>query len=121
MRLFVFPLIAVGLLAGGASDEPSERQMKTAFEMALAKQVGNALDFVAEMNGEEAADHLREIGSDRFAIRSFRKMDCRRAGGSLGHVCAFAVNIELMTGEVERQMHGRFFSAGGGLDFADEV
>src|SRR2546428_432091 len=108
MRVYVVPLVALGILAGGFSDEPSEVQMKRAYENSLAMQVRNALEFVAETDGQEAVDHLRQIGSDRFAIRSFRKLECMRDLNRSAYVCAFAVNIELANGDLERRVNGRF-------------
>src|SRR3954466_3964935 len=88
MRLFVFPLATLALLAGGFSDEPKEAQMREAFETSLTLQVRNMLDFVAEVSGAEAAEKIRQAGSDRFTIRSFRKLDCS-AAGSAGYRCRF--------------------------------
>lgn len=121
MRVFVLPLVALGVLAGGYSDEPSEGQMKRAFEHSLAAQVRNAVEFVSEAGGPEAVEKIREIGSDRFAVRTFRKLDCARVAGNGGYVCGFAVNIELMNGNLERQMNGRFAPSSSGLAFAEEV
>ncbi len=121
MRFFVFPLVALGVVAGGYSDEPSEGQMKTAFETSLSAQVRNALEFVAEAGGPEAVQKIQQAGSDRFAIRTFRKLDCARAADHAGYVCGFAVNIDLMNGNLERQMNGRFSSGSGGLAFSEKV
>lgn len=121
MRVFVVPLVALGIVAGSYSDEPSEAQMKKAFEVSLAAQVTNALELVAEAGGPDAVEKIREVGSDRFAIRSFRKLDCARTPATVGYICAFAVNIELMNGYLERHMNGRFAPGSGGLAFAEEV
>jgi hypothetical protein len=121
MRLFVFPLITLAVLAGGFSEEPREAQMQQAFETSLSIQVRNTLDFVAEVSGAEAVEKIREAGSDRFAIRSFRKLDCSRAGGA-GYLCSFAVDIELMNGRLERRIDGRFSpNSFGGLAFAEGI
>jgi hypothetical protein len=121
MRLFVFPLTTLAVLAGGFSEEPREAQMQQAFETSLSTQVRNTLDFVAEVSGAEAVEKIREAGSDRFAIRSFRKLDCSRAGGT-GYLCSFAVDIELMNGRLERRIDGRFSpNSSGGLAFAEEI
>jgi hypothetical protein len=121
MRLFVFPLITLAVLAGGFSEEPREAQMQQAFETSLSIQVRNTLDFVAEVSGAEAVEKIREAGSDRFAIRSFRKLDCSRADGA-GYLCGFAVDIELMNGRLERRMDGRFSpNSLGGLAFAEGI
>jgi hypothetical protein len=121
MRLFVFPLTALAVLAGGFSEEPREAQMQQAFETSLAIQVRNALDFVAEVSSAEAVDNIRRAGSDRFAIRSFRKLDCSRAGAA-GYLCSFAVDIELANGSLERRINGRFSpNSSGGLAFFEEI
>jgi hypothetical protein len=121
MRVFVFPLIALGVLAGGYSDEPSEAQMKKAYEHSLAMQVRNALEFVSETGGPEVADHLREIGSDRFTVKSFRKLECTRGPGKAAYLCAFAVDIEMMNTDLQRRVNGRFLAGPRGLTFAEEV
>jgi hypothetical protein len=121
MRIFVFPLLALAVMAGSFSDEPSEARMQRAFETSLAIQVRNTLEFVAEVSGVEAAEKIRQAGSDRFAIRSFRKFDCSR-GHDAGYRCSFAVDIELMNGNLERHIDGRFSpDASGGLAFAEEI
>jgi hypothetical protein len=121
MRLFVFPLTILAMLAGGFSEEPREAQMQQAFETSLSTQVRNTLDFVAEVSGAEAVEKIREAGSDRFAIRSFRKLDCSRAGGA-DYLCSFAVDIELMNGRLERRIDGHFSpNFSGGLAFAEGI
>jgi hypothetical protein len=121
MRFFVLPLTALAVFAGGFSDEPSEAQMQRAFEASLADQIRNTLDFVSQVSGVEAVEQIRQAGSDRFAIRSFRKLDCSRAGDAAYH-CSFAVDIEVMNGNLERRIDGRFSPAPrGGLAFAEEI
>jgi hypothetical protein len=121
MRLLTIPLVALGVLMGGYSDEPTEGQMKGAFEHSMQTLVRDALEFVTEAGGPEAADQLRQVGSDRFAIRSFRKLDCARDSGDASYVCGFAVNIELMNGDLQRRMSGRFINGAQGLAFVDAV
>lgn len=121
MRIFVIPLVALGVLAGGYSDEPTEGQMKGAFEDSLTVLVRNTLELVTEVNGPEAADQVRQAGSDRFAIRSFRKLDCVRTYGESAYICNFAVDIELMNGDMRRRLSGRFSASPQGFAFADEV
>jgi hypothetical protein len=121
MRLFVLPLAGLAIIAGGFSDEPGEAQMQQAFETSLKTQVRNTLDFVAETGGAEAVEKIRQAGSDRFAIRSFRKLDCSPAGGN-GYRCSFAVDVELINGSLERRIDGRFApNAFGGLAFAEDI
>lgn len=118
MRVFVLPLAVLAVVTGGYGDEPSEAQMKMAFETALAMQVRNALDFVAEADGPEAVQKIRQAGNDRFSVQSFRKLDCTR-GVDAAYFCSFAVDIELKNGKVERQMNGRFSSSSRGLVFVE--
>ncbi len=118
MRVFVLPLTVLAVISGGYSDEPSEAQMKMAFETSLAMQVRNALDFVAEADGAEAVQKIRQAGSDRFAVRGFRKLDCTR-GVDAAFFCSFAVDIELNNGKVQRQMNGRFSPSSRGLVFVE--
>jgi hypothetical protein len=121
MRLFLFPLTIVAVLAGGFSEEPREAQMQQAFETSLSIQIRSTLDFVAEVSGTEAVEKIRQTGSDRFAIRSFRKLGCSRTGGA-GYRCSFAVDIELMNGHLERRIDGRFSpNSSGGLAFAEGI
>jgi hypothetical protein len=121
MRLFTFPLAALVALAGGSNDEPSAAQMRQAFEASLAMQVQNTLDLVKEVSGAEALEKIRQAGGDRFSIRSFRKLDCSRAG-DVGYRCSFAVDIELINGNLERRLEGLFSpDSYGGLGFAEEI
>ena len=118
MRVLVLPMAVVAVISGGYSDEPSEAQMKTAFETSLAVQVRNALDFVAQTEGAEAVKKIEHTGSARFTIRSFRKLDCTRALDA-AYRCSFAIDIELMNSKVERLMNGRFSPSSGGLAFVE--
>jgi len=121
MRVFVFPLATLAVIAGGFSDEPSEAQMRRAFETSLAVQVRNTLDFVAELSGADAVEKIQQAGGDRFTIRSFRKLDCRRARDA-GYLCSFTVDIELINGTFERLINGRFLPGSfGGLAFTEEA
>jgi hypothetical protein len=106
MRVFMVPLIAFGLVIADRSDEPSEQAMRSAFEMKLAAQVQSALDFVAETSGADAVEKLRQAGTDRFAVRTFKKQDCLR--GEAGYVCAFAVDLTVVTGTIQQTVRGRF-------------
>jgi hypothetical protein len=121
MRLFVFPLATLAVIACGFSDEPREAQMQQAFEASLRNQIRNTLEVVAEVSGAEAMEKVRQTGSDRFAIRSFRKLACSPADRAAYH-CSFAVDIELMNGKLQRRIDGRFSpNSFGGLAFAEEI
>ncbi|MEX0752239.1 MAG: hypothetical protein WD073_04855 [Xanthobacteraceae bacterium] len=121
MKVYVFPLVALALVAGSYSDEPSEGQMKRAFEASLSQEVDNTLALMEEVGGAEAVQKVRQAGGDRFAVRTFRKLDCTRAGRDGSHVCHFAVDVELMNGNLERQLSGRFSPGSSGLVFIDDV
>lgn len=118
MRVFVLPLAVLAVITGGFDDEPSEAQMKAAFEMSLAMQVRNALDFVAEADGPEAVQKIRQAGSDRFTVQGFRKLDCTQAIDA-AYLCSFAVDIALINGKIVRQMNGRFSPSSRGLLFVE--
>jgi hypothetical protein len=119
MRIFVLPFATFAILAGGYTDEPSEADMQRAFEASLVQQVRNALDFVAETEGAEAAQKIRRAGGDRFTIRSFRKHECTNSLDK-SYWCNFAVDIEVPNGKFERQMNGRFSPRpDGGLAFIE--
>ncbi len=119
MRVLIVPLVAVGVVFGGFSDEPTERQMQSAFESSLAAKVRNAMEFVAETGGVEAVDKVRQNGTDRFKIGAFQKRDCTRQAAE--HVCAFTVQIDLVNGALQGTMTGRFYAAPGGLAYAPDA
>ncbi len=119
MRVYILPALGLFVLMGGLSDEPTEREMQGAFAQKLALQVQNALDFVRESEGMEAAERLRAAGQDRFNITAFRKLQCQMA--EQGYVCAFAVDVGLVNGSLQRTVTGRFVSGPGGLIYAEEV
>jgi hypothetical protein len=88
MRVLVFPLVAAGVLAGSTSDEPTERQMRGAFDAALSGYVRSALEFVAETAGQQVVEQVRLAGTDRFDVRAFEKRDCLRAAAVSGSSAA---------------------------------
>jgi hypothetical protein len=121
MRFFAFPVAALAVISGGFNDEPTEIQMQRAFETSLQRQVANTLGFIAETGGLEAVWKIRDAGSDRFTVRSFRKLNCSQAEGP-GYLCSFAVDIELMNGNLQRRIDGRFVpTARGQLAFAESI
>jgi hypothetical protein len=120
MRVLIVPLIAIAVVFGGANDEPTEHQMRGAFEVSLAAKVRGALEFVAEIGGATAVDEVRHNGNDRFNIRDFQKRECARADGS-GHFCAFTVHIEVANGGLQSTMRGRFHGAPDGLIYTPET
>jgi len=118
MRALVLPLIAVGVLFYAHADEPTENQMRSAFERGLAAQVADVMSFVDEIGGREAVEHVRMTGNDRFEIRNFRKVDCKGMATKSGFECAFIVNITLANGLMQRELKGRFYNTPEGMQFA---
>ena len=106
MHLFLLPTIVVSLFAADQPVEPSEHAMRAAFEFRLTEDVNNALAYVAETSGEEAVERVRAAGTDRFAIRSFKKQGCARA--ETGYDCDFAVEVAVVNGMIQQTIKGRF-------------
>jgi hypothetical protein len=121
MRFFVFPLAALAVISGGFDDEPTEIEMQRAFESSLRQQVRNMLGYIADTQGDAAVQKIRQAGSDRFRIRTFRKLGCNRTQGEAHH-CSFAVEIELMNGTLRRRIDGQFApGTSGQLGFAESA
>jgi hypothetical protein len=99
--------------------EPSELQMRAAFEGFLSALVSGTLALVAETGGPEAVRAVREKGNDRFEIRSFRKLDCTPSREMADYVCNFAVGIAVTGAVIERSMTGRFSAGSAGVVFAE--
>jgi hypothetical protein len=119
MKTLAVPLIALGVAAGSFADEPAQRQMRAAFESKLAADVQTALAFVAETGGPAAIERVRQAGTDRFTVRSFRKTDCTRS--DTGHVCGFVVDIDVVDGLLHRELNGSFIPTANGLVFKHEA
>ena len=120
MRVLIVPLIVMSAVAGELSDEPSEAQMRGAFVQSMARQVRNAIEFVAESGGPQLAQEIQQNGTDRFELRTFEKRVCLRVAGKRGYMCEFTVDIDVMNGSLQRTMSGRFFTGTHGLVFAQE-
>jgi hypothetical protein len=122
MRDWIIPLFAVAVVLGSnPTYEPSEGQMRAAFEGSLAMQVRNALDFARETGGDEAVLKIRASGMDRYTLSAFQKLNCRAQDGRAAHVCAFAVDVELVNGLLQKTITGRFRKNGSEFVFQDEV
>ena len=121
MRSLIIPLLAAGVVFASAGDEPSERQMRGAFEQSLAAQVRNAMQFVNDTGGAEALAKVHEAGTDRFDIHAFRKQGCIRAVDAAGHLCAFTVEVGVVNGALHRSLSGRFHTSTGGLAFTPAI
>jgi hypothetical protein len=120
MRVLAIPAVAMLLTAGTYSDEPTEQQMRVAFERTLTEQVRGAVAYVAETGGPEAVEKVRLAGTDRFEVRGFRKLACNAVEDG-GYRCTFSVDLDVINGELHRRMNGRFFGGPNGLSFASEV
>lgn len=101
--------------------EPTAAQMRAAFEIALTRDVQNALDFAVETGGEAALAAIRDKGLDRFTIASFRKHGCSFAENRSGHVCEFSVDVDVVTGRMQRVLTGRFVGSPSQLAFLQDV
>ncbi len=120
MKVLMVPLIVMGAVAGDLTVEPSEAQMRGAFERTLAKQVRSAVEFVAQNGGPQAADAIRLNGTDRFEVRAFEKRICARVTGRASFRCEFIVDIGVVNGSFRRALAGHFFAGPKGLMFAQE-
>jgi hypothetical protein len=102
-------LVALALMLGYHTSEPSETTMERAFAARLTQDIARALDLASEIGGTQAVVRIRETGMDRFVIRSFTKLGCDRSTAAAGHVCRFAVDIDTATGGTRHTLTGRFF------------
>jgi hypothetical protein len=124
VRVWTFPLVALAVMLGSYSDEPTDRQpteqqMQIAFRDSLAAEVQGVLDFVAETGGPEALAKIYAAGTDRFEVRDFHKLDCQRAAAR-DYRCDFTVEIGVVTGIMQRRLSGRFTNGPSGLRFVSE-
>jgi hypothetical protein len=120
MRIITLPAVLAGVLAVSGSDEPSAAEMRSAFQATLTAQVQSVLDYIAATGGEQALARVRAARTDQFDIRSFTKLDCTAGAGGRGHLCAFAVRIGVVTGELQATVTGRFYAGPRGLVFVNE-
>jgi len=58
--------------------------------------------------------------TDEFAIRSLTKLDCATSADKPGHLCAFAIRVGVVSGELQATMRGRFLAGPRGLVFVNE-
>jgi len=99
--------------------EPTEQQMRQAFEDYLTGLVSHTLAFIAESGGSEAVRKVRQSGNDRFEVGFFRKFECSRSPRATDYVCGFAVDVKVTNGAIERTLSGRFAASPNGFVFAD--
>ena len=121
MRILILPLVAAGVIFFAHTDEPTENQMRNAFERSLAAEVADTMAFIGDREGPQAAERVRMIGNDRFEIYNFRKADCRPIETKSGYRCAFAASILLANGPMQRSLEGRFYNSPEGIKFAFET
>lgn len=117
MRVFLFAGLAAGMTLTGLGDEPSERQMRRAFEAKLERMVANAVDFVRDSGDAEALARIRDRGNDLFQVRAFNKLHCAPDAEAVGHVCIFVVDLALANGSMQGRIAARFYD--GELAFID--
>jgi hypothetical protein len=120
MRIMTLPAVLVGVVAATGSNEPSAAEMRSAVQATLTAQVHSVLDYVAETGGEEALARVRAAHTDAFDIRALTKLDCTSSADKPGHLCAFAVRVAVVTGELQATMRGRFLAGPRGLVFVNE-
>jgi hypothetical protein len=118
MNVLVVPLIAIGVVASGPTDEPTEHAMRAAFEAHIASEVQAVIDFASETGGPEAVARIRAAGTDRFEIRTFQKLNCARSAAQAGYVCGFMVDIDVVNGALQSLLVGRFIPRSNGFDFS---
>ena len=117
MNILMVPLIAIGVIVSGPTDEPTEQAMRAAFEAHITSEVQAVLNFASETGGPEAEAKIRAAGTDRFEIRAFQKLNCARSATRAGYVCGFTVDIAVVQGALQSVLVGRFIPGASGLDF----
>jgi hypothetical protein len=120
MRILTLPAVLAGALAVSGSDEPSAADMRFAVQATLTAQVQSVLDYVGETGGDEALARVRAARTEEFDVRSLTKLDCTTSADKPGHLCAFAVRVAVVTGELQATMRGRFLVGPRGLVFVNE-
>jgi hypothetical protein len=120
MRILTLPAVLVGVFAVSGSDEPSAADMRSAVQTTLTAQVQSVLDYVAETGGEDGLARVRAARTAEFDVRSLTKLDCTTSADKPGHLCAFAVRVAVVSGELQATMRGRFLAGPRGLVFVNE-
>jgi hypothetical protein len=101
------------------SAEPTEQQMRRAFEGYLAALVSGTLALVAETGGADAVRTVKQRGNDRFEVRSFHKVGCTAVATEMEYRCSFTVDVAIANGTVQRAMTGHFMTGPAGVAFAE--
>jgi hypothetical protein len=109
MRVFLFSFAAIGVTLTGLSDEPTERQMRRAFEAKVALMVQNAVDHVRETGDEEALARIRDNGTALYTLKAFHKLRCLPDFDAVGHICEFAVDLGFPKGTLQGRIAAHFY------------
>jgi len=117
MRTSIVVLIAIGVIFYAHSNEPSEIQLRDAFQHYLADQTARTVEFIRETSGPSAIERIKAAGNDQFEISAFRKHECKKSRGNPGYDCTFNVNIDLANGMMRRALEGRFYNTSTGIAF----
>lgn len=121
MRAFFMTLVAVTAWSDVGPAEPGEAAMREAFASDLSHGVRQAMSYAEQTGGAEAVRRIREARTDGFALREFRKLECRPSAGKPGHVCDIAIAVDTVAGVIEKSIAGRFFVGPSGLVYHDLV
>ena len=101
--------------------EPTESEMRTAFEGFLTSLVRGTLALIAETGGPDAVRTVKQNHNDQFEIHSFRKLGCTRSAGIMDYQCRFAVEVAVVSGKIDRVMTGRFVASKTGIVLAESM
>jgi hypothetical protein len=117
MNIFAAALLAATGLFSIYAPEPSEDAMQAAFASHLADGVNAVLAYAARTSGPETVARIRATRTDEYAIRIFRKIECRPSDGRHGRVCHFMVEVDTIAGPMVRLLVGRFVTDPTGLAY----
>jgi len=111
-------LAVVCIISYAHTTAPTELQMHDAFKHYLADVTARTLEFIRETGGPAAIKRVKAAGNDRFEIRAFRKLGCRRSLAKAGgYDCWFKVDIKTAKGMMQRTLEGRFYNTFAGIGF----
>ena len=117
MNIFMVALLAAIGLFSTDVPEPSEDAMQAAFASHLADGVKAVLAYAARTGGPDAVGRIRTTRTDEYALRTFRKIECRPGDGRSSRICHFMVEIDTIAGPMARLLVGRFVMGPNGLTY----
>jgi hypothetical protein len=117
MDIFAAALLAATGLFSIDVPEPSEDAMQAAFASHLADGVKTVLAYAERTGGADAVARIRTTRTDEYAVRTFRKIECRPGDGRPGRICHFMVEIDTIAGPMARLLAGRFVMGPNGLSY----